>query len=252
MTVAHGAEAVHRGERAVGKRVGTVDRVVPLVELRIAIRRRVGEGDEQGGWGLGIERHHLELRHLASSGLSRQVLSEVADEVTDDEAVAEAPAAVDLLERVVVAAGDHALQRKLGGGLVHGEHRPRAGDAAVVVELENGVVRDVLRAQRAVVVDLVVLGFQRVHLVVAVVLVAVVHAVSRVAEELGHAGEVGGVLQLAVPVEQIQDLAFVVHVVTRTSCAAARSAPSPASTTASRSASKGSKPRRAARPTAST
>src|SRR6476620_10325684 len=101
--------------------------------------------------------HRTPSPRAPSLGVERvvaQVLSEIADEVTADEAVAEAPAAVDLLERVVVASGDHAPQPMLGGGLVHGEHRPRAGDAAVVVELENGVVRDVLRAQRAVVVDL--------------------------------------------------------------------------------------------------
>src|SRR6185312_1419626 len=77
-----------------------------------------------------------------------QVLREVTHEVADDEPVAEAPVAVDLLEGVVVPTGDHALQRQRGRGLVHGEHRPRAGHGTVVVELDDGVVGDVLRPQR--------------------------------------------------------------------------------------------------------
>src|SRR5262245_49117370 len=46
---------------------------------------------------------------VAVQGVVSQVLGEIADQVADDEPIPETPVAVDLLERVVVPPGDHAL-----------------------------------------------------------------------------------------------------------------------------------------------
>jgi hypothetical protein len=82
-------------------------------------------------------------------------------------------------------------------------------DHAVGIELDDRVGHDVLGPKRLVVVDLVVGGLEGMHLVVPEVLLTVVHPVAGVTEELGDAGEVGGILELAVGVQQVEDLVFV-------------------------------------------
>ncbi len=89
------------------------------------------------------------------------------------------------------------------------KYERRPGRQAVGIELDDRIGGDVLGAKGLIVVDLVVRGLQGVHLVVAEALLTVVHPVARVTEQFGDAGEIRGVLELAVGVQEVEDLVFI-------------------------------------------
>lgn len=63
----------------------------------------------------------LGARSMVIEWIVSQVLGQVADEISDDVAVAEPPSAVHLLEGIVITPGDDALEGELRRGLVHRE-----------------------------------------------------------------------------------------------------------------------------------
>jgi hypothetical protein len=63
----------------------------------------------------------------------------------------------------------------------------------------------VLGPEGLVVIDLVVRRFQGEHLVVTELLLTVVYPVAGVPEQFGHADKVGGVLQFAVGIQEIEE-----------------------------------------------
>jgi hypothetical protein len=81
-----------------------------------------------------------------------QVAAQVPDQVGQDEAVGEAPGAVHACERIMVAADDDRLQRKVRSGLEDGEVRSRRG-AIGTAQLDDQVGHDVARARATVVED---------------------------------------------------------------------------------------------------
>src|SRR5690606_18162356 len=86
---------------------------------------------------------------------------------------------------------------------------PGSRGARVAGELDAGIRRDVLGAQRAVGVDAVVLALEGEHRLLALRRGAALDAERRMPEERRDALEVGRVLQLGVQMDQVQDLSLV-------------------------------------------
>src|SRR6202011_1218484 len=93
----------------------------------------------------------VDVQHSAArEGVDGEVTAQVADEVTEDDALGQAPRAVDAGELVVVPTGDDGLQREVVDLLQDGEVRPGRGGAGGLVDLDHEVGGHVLGPGRPV------------------------------------------------------------------------------------------------------